>query len=400
MDNLFYILFAASLQNGYIGNLIDIVRNAGGERCLYEMSKEDMESRLMLTGKMAGYIIERKALFDYENTVRIMERESIEFIRYTDKRYPKRLGRIASRPYGLFVKGNLPKDNRPSVAIVGARDCSEYGRLMAEYFGDRLAKKGINIISGMAYGVDGISQMAALDAGGKSYGILGCGVDIVYPKCNRRLYERLTKEGGLLSEYLPGTEAQAKYFPPRNRIISGLSDIILVVEARAKSGTLITVDLAIEQNKEVMVIPGRITDPLSVGCLNLMKAGASPALSIEDVTERLGSMINMTKDDDSENAPADEINSCKDEKSEIKKKKEIIKKAFKAAPVSNNNEVKENLSDDEALIFKILDYYPKNIEEISGACKISITKALAAVTGLEIKGLAKAVSQGSFIKNS
>ena len=396
MENLFYELFAASIQDGYIGNLIDIVNAAGGEKRLYDMTEADLEDKLMLTPKMAEHIINRRNCFDYDKTIKIMADNSIDFVRYSDKKYPARLRRIQSRPYGLFIKGSLPGDEVPSVAIVGARNCSQYGRLMAEYFGDRLARHKVNVISGMAYGIDGISQMAAIDAGGSSYGILGCGVDIVYPASNRRLYERLVKNGGVISEYLPGTGALARNFPPRNRIISGLCDVLLVVEARAKSGTLITVDLAIEQNKEVMVVPGRITDPLSVGCLNLMKAGASPALCIEDVLEELNNppeKVSAKADDFSEGElKAEELE-------EIKRKKEIIKNAFKNKPEKTKKEGIP-LSEEEERVYRAMDYYPKNIEAIARESSLPVTRVLAAATSLELKGLINALSQSTFLKNS
>jgi DNA processing protein len=137
----------------------------------------------------------------------------------------------------------------------------------------------------MARGIDGIAQKAALDAGGKSYAVLGCGVDICYPEENRDLYERLQQQGGILSEYPPGMQPIAKLFPPRNRIISGLSDLVLVIEARKRSGTLITVDMALEQGREVYALPGRVSDALSDGCNRLIRQGAGPATCPEDILE-------------------------------------------------------------------------------------------------------------------
>lgn len=185
----------------------------------------------------------------------------------------------------IFYKGRLPEDTIPSVAVIGARECSEYGRYVAEELGRYLGTHRIQVISGMARGIDGISQQAALSAGGTSYGVLGCGVDICYPSQNRRLYEELGREGGLLSTYAPGIRAMPAYFPPRNRIVSGLSDALIVIEARQKSGTLITVDMALEQGRDVYVVPGRITDRLSDGCNRLLNQGAGVMLSPEQFLE-------------------------------------------------------------------------------------------------------------------
>ncbi len=209
------------------------------------------------------------------------------FVMRTDEAYPGRLRNIPDPPYALFVKGELPVQGRLSVAVVGARDCSEYGRYVAEGIGRAMGECGVQVISGMARGIDGISQNAVLEAGGRSFGVLGCGVDVCYPSSNRPLYEKLCEQGGVLSTHPPGTEPRPQHFPPRNRIVSGLADALIVVEAREKSGTLITVDMALEQGKEVYVVPGRVTDRLSDGCNRLIKQGAGVFLSPEDFLREL-----------------------------------------------------------------------------------------------------------------
>ena len=158
---------------------------------------------------------------------------------------------------------------------------------MAQWFAGELAAAGVQIISGMACGIDGIAQREALARGGKSFGILGCGTDICYPRENQDLYERLLEEGGIVSEHPEGTAPLARHFPTRNRIISALSDLVLVIEAREKSGTLITVDFALEQGKDVYALPGRINDPLSSGCNRLIHQGAGIALTPSDILEAL-----------------------------------------------------------------------------------------------------------------
>ena len=216
-----------------------------------------------------------------------LRNRGIRFVYCAEEAYPHRLKDIADYPFGLFYIGSLPREDRPTVSIIGARECSEYGRKTAELFGKTLGSKGVQIISGMARGIDGISQSAALNVGGNSYGIVGCGVDICYPKENAELYNKLKINGGILSEYLPGTEPKANLFPARNRIISALADILLVVEARMKSGTYITVCQALEQGREIYAVPGRITDGLSDGCNRLIRDGAGIATSPEDILETL-----------------------------------------------------------------------------------------------------------------
>lgn len=259
----------------------------------------------------------------------------IQFYSMEDGEYPRRLRVIPDAPYGLFVKGKLPEEEGLAVAIIGARDCSEYGRYVAKELGKKLGEQGIQIISGMARGVDGISQHAALEAGGKSFGVLGCGVDICYPTGNRKLYETLIAEGGVLSTYVPGTKPNARLFPPRNRIVSGLADVVIVVEARNKSGTLITVDMALEQGKDVYVVPGRITDRLSDGCNSLLRQGAGVMVSPEDFLEELAMKHPWHR-----------------------------KKKQKENPGTSILGIPEHLSGELREIYKALDLYPLSLEQI------------------------------------
>lgn len=213
--------------------------------------------------------------------------EQIKHYKIGAPEYPERLKNISGSPKELYVLGRLPEEDRLSVAVIGARDCSEYGKYVARELGAVLGGSRISVVSGMARGIDGISQEAALNAGGSSFAVLGCGVDVCYPEANRQLYERLKISGGILSEYPPGSPALACHFPPRNRIVSGLADVVVVIEARVKSGTLITVDMALEQGREVYVAPGRVTDRLSDGCNRLIKQGAGILLSPEEFLREL-----------------------------------------------------------------------------------------------------------------
>ena len=233
--------------------------------------------------KLKGFTEAWRPKQEYER----LAAENIGLVTLADSCYPERLRQIPDAPYGLFYRGILPGEE-PAVAVVGARDCSQYGSFVAKRLGELLGRNGITVVSGLARGVDGISQRAALEAGGRSWGVLGCGVDVCYPKQNRELYEKLPGQGCLLSSYPPGTQALARNFPPRNRIVSGLADAVVVVEAREKSGTLITVDMALDQGREVYAVPGRITDRLSDGCNRLIRQGASPLLNPEELVEALG----------------------------------------------------------------------------------------------------------------
>ena len=215
-------------------------------------------------------------------------RMGIRFLTPFEEEYPKRLQNIYDKPMGLYVKGRLPKEEMPSVAIIGARNCTSYGKQEAEYFGRALSLNGIQIVSGLASGIDGAGHWGAVRERRDTYAVLGCGINICYPKENYNLYERILETGGILPEFRLGEQPQPKNFPMRNRIISGLSDAVLVIEAREKSGSLITVDHALEQGKEIFAVPGRITDPLSSGCNRLLKSGANVATAPSDLIEYFG----------------------------------------------------------------------------------------------------------------
>lgn len=213
----------------------------------------------------------------------------IRHIKKGDPLYPARLLPYPGMPKELWVIGELP-DDRPTVAIVGARLCTHYGHVQATEFGRILSSKGVQIVSGMAIGIDSYAQEGALISSGKTYAVLGCGVDVCYPKSNRVLYRKIAQTGGIISELAPGTQPLRPYFPERNRIISALSDIVLVVEAREKSGSLITADCALEQGKTVYALPGRVGDALSGGCNYLIAQGAGIAYSPEAILDELGIM--------------------------------------------------------------------------------------------------------------
>jgi len=236
--------------------------------------------------------------FRLEEEYQKMISKGIRFITQYDKEYSDRLRDIDNPPYALYVLGSLPQNDVPSVAIIGARNCSEYGTFVANAFGESLSRAGINIISGMARGIDGISQRGALKADGKTYAVLGSGVDICYPESNYKLYEDIKKKGGIISTFPPGTEPIKKQFPERNRIVAGLADIILVIEAKAKSGTSITVDLGLKMGKDIYAVPGRLTDRLSDGCNRLIRDGAGIALSPEDIIREIGVMWNRYSEDE------------------------------------------------------------------------------------------------------
>ena len=210
----------------------------------------------------------------------------IKTITIDNENYPILLKQIYDPPKVLYVQGNVEILNNPSIAIVGCRDNTEYGKKAATYFSYNLAKQNINIISGLAKGIDSFAHIGALQAEGKTIAVVGNGLDTVYPKENEDLAKRIINQGGaIISEYSIGTKPEKEHFPARNRIISGLSKAIIVVEAKEKSGSLITVDFAIEQGKDVFAVPGNINSLNSVGTNKLIKDGAIPVSNYKEILE-------------------------------------------------------------------------------------------------------------------
>lgn len=203
-----------------------------------------------------------------------------------EHKYLQILGPIAECPKRLYLMGNLPTERRISVAIVGSRKPTAYGKEVTQQLAFELAKRGVVIISGLALGVDGIAHQAALEAGGTTIAVLGNGLPKIYPGNHKDLADRIVASGGaVLSEYEPGTPSMGFRFLERNRIVSGLADAIVITEAAARSGTLNTAAHALEQGKEIFVVPGNITSPLSAGCNALLKKGATPVTHSDDILE-------------------------------------------------------------------------------------------------------------------
>lgn len=275
--------------------------------------------------------------------------QKIEFVTPYDAGYPARLFKIYDYPMGIFYKGKLPDEVRPTVAVIGARNCTNYGRQMASYLSKELASCGVQIISGLASGIDGAGHQGALEGKGDTYGVLGSGINICYPKENYGLFEQMKERGGILTEFVPDEAPRPCNFPMRNRIISGLSDAILVIEAREKSGSLITANLGLDQGKEIFALPGRVTDPLSAGCNRLISEGAGVILSPDSVLE----YFNLQNG--------------------------------KILRVHEKN--KNGLAKKEKMVYSCLDLQPKNLEEIVSLSGLSVSECMGALLELELNGL-------------
>lgn len=265
--------------------LFALRKRFGSMQEAYEASEDEWKS--IFSEKQFLSVVKAKRSISPQDAIDKLSQKGIRYVPYFEEVFPTKLLHIPSPPFGIFVKGSLPDEGKPSAAMIGTRACSDYGKEVAAFFAQQLANYGVQIVSGMARGIDSISQANCLKAGGQTFAVLGCGVDVCYPGELRQLYTDISKQGGIISTYAPGAQPKAGCFPARNRIISALSDVVLVIEAGVKSGTLITVDMALEQGKEVAIIPGRITDKLSQGCLKLLKQGASMVIDTEELLELL-----------------------------------------------------------------------------------------------------------------
>lgn len=355
-ESLYRLSCISGIYRRKIKKLLDIYQSANK---LFELSNEEINKINILTEN------EKKAIIDNKNDKRIMERfcylkeQNIEFISCKNPCYPEKLKNIADAPWFLFKKGKL-NEKRPSVAIVGARNCSNYGKEMALYYARELAENGVTIISGLARGIDSYAHKGALESGGETIAVLGCGVNVCYPKENYQLYCDIANSGGIISEYQVDMQPRPMFFPERNRIISGLADIILVVEARIKSGSLITADCALEQGKDVFAIPGRVTDSLSSGCNQLISQGAAIANSPSEILNELGI--------------------------KYEKNKKLLKKS------NNLLERKENM------LYSCLDLQPKSLDEILSNIDLTYKEILMTLVDLEIKGLIKETSKNYYVR--
>ena len=334
-------------------------------RNAYYIEETQLKKFPFLTEKDGQEIRQAQKRKDPEKICEEMKKKGIRIIPYYSEKYPPKLLQLADFPFALFVKGKLPGKDTEKAAIIGARNCTAYGEKYAVEYGRKLAQAGVDVISGLARGIDGMGHRGALMEKGKTFAVRGCGVDICYPREHIGLYmDILEQGGGILSEFPPGTPPLAVNFPLRNRIISGLSDVILIMEARERSGSLITADLALEQGKEVYALPGPVDSPLSTGCNRLIQQGAGVLLSAENLLNEWGIMPD---------------NLCR--KTEIK-------------PDKN----KKTLESEDELVYSCVGLYPKNVEHLVLETGLEIRKLMRVLVSLELQGYIKEVSKNYYIR--
>lgn len=275
---------------------LSLIKNLGSKRkqillekyktpeAIYNLTEKELIEIQGIGKNLINNILDKKIRNEIDKHISYMKQQNIEIISIVDKEYPNNLKQIYDPPITLYIKGNKNILNNTSIAIIGCREASDYGKKVSNYFASNLAKKNINIVSGLAKGVDSYAHIGTLSTNGKTIAVVGNGLDTVYPEENRELCKKILNSGGaIISEYPLGTKPEKHNFPARNRIISGISKGVIVVEAKEKSGTLITVDFALEQGRDVYVIPGNINSLNSIGTNNLIKQGAKIATTFEEI---------------------------------------------------------------------------------------------------------------------
>jgi DNA processing protein len=308
--------------------------------------------------KVIERITQAREQVDLEKLWKKIEAQNIRILTWEDEAYPQRLKEIDQPPPVLYIRGEYLPDDLFAVAIVGTRRVTPYGRQITEELSAFLAANGITVISGLARGVDAIAHQTTLKSGGRTIGVLGSGVDKIYPPEHRALAERMIERGAIVSDYAPGTPPDASNFPPRNRIISGLSLAVVVVEAGETSGALITAEFAAEQGREVFAVPGSILAPQSKGTNKLIQNGALPLLSINDLMQAL------------------DLNRVGEHKA-----------ARKIIPTDET----------EARLMSVLGDEPLHVDEIRNQAGLPIEKVSATLALMELKGMVRQVGGMNYV---
>ena len=333
---------------------------------LLEMPAAELARRMELTEKASRAFEELRQGFDPEAVHERLSREGIGVLTPVDAGYPERLKETPDPPPALFVEGKIPEG--AAVALVGSRRASATGIEAARVLGRALGGRGVCVVSGLALGVDAAAHEGALEAGGPTVGVLGCGIDVVYPRSNGYLFGRVKKNGAIVSEYYLGEAPLAWRFPARNRIIAGLCDAVVVVEAPQKSGALITANHALECGRDVWAVPGPLAAPESRGSNRLLAEGANVLWEIQEFVDAYVSGVVET--------PATR------------------------GPVGDLLSVPDELPEAEAAVLAGVGFEPTGVDAVAGRCGIEMRPLLAALSLLELKGYVTRKPGGAFVRRA
>lgn len=357
-----YVLWLSHSLNNNNKKIYSILENTKSIQAVFDLPEYELRDVPGIKPKDIQNIINGQNLLDkwiYEN-----KKAGVRFVSIFDNEYPALLKEIYEPPVGIYVTGNLPDENDICVSIIGARRCSEYGAQTAYFLSKEAAAQGYTIVSGLARGIDSMSHNGAIAANGKTIAVLGFGHNICYPAENRGLMDKIRENGCIISEYPPDTKPVDYMFRQRNRIIAGLSKGIIVVEAARKSGTLSTVDFALDAGRTVMAVPSNITSKLGEGTNDLIKQGCPLISSVEDIVLELGKV----------------------EKEETYIKEEIA------------DDYSYNLSPEEMKVFSCIGKEAVGIEYIKTKAGITLQEVQSILTMLEIEGLITKLPGERYIK--
>ncbi|HOD51704.1 MAG TPA: DNA-processing protein DprA [Candidatus Hydrogenedentes bacterium] len=325
-----------------------------------------------------------------------MEEWGVTLITMENPRYPLRLAEIYDPPLLLFARGGLPVDQEPYVALVGTRRASPYGIRMAEKLAQELAVRGITVVSGMAMGIDAAAHRGALEAGGRTIAVLGCGVDIVYPPQNEELMRDIAARGAVISQFPMGTTPSKGHFPYRNRIISGMSLGTVVIEAPLTSGALITARQAAEQGREVFAVPGQAGMHNAEGPHALIREGAKLVERVEDILVELELPAECLRAERSEREEAVRVSGAP-EPATVKPQRSSTRNAEPSPePVPRREPAPLPMDGTEKAILEALSPEGSYVDEIATSCRLSVSEALSSLTMLELKGLVRQFSGKRF----
>lgn len=324
------------------------IQNYFGDLSIAWNATSEAFKEVGLPGRALNNFLKLRKQIDLDQLYDSILEKNITVLTLLDDDYPRLLREIDQSPPVLYVKGMLTPADEFSVAIVGTRRVSDYGQQIARDSSIYLAGHGLTIVSGLARGVDGLAHRHALETGGRTIAVLGSGVDVIYPPEHRKLAEAISENGAVISDYPLGTQPEGVNFPPRNRIISGLSLATIVIEAGERSGALITADFALDQGRDVFAVPGNVLSPASRGTNRLIQNGAYAMVSPQDVLD----VLNL---------------------SEI----ESMKTARQVLPTDTT----------EAKILQVMGFEPMHIDEICNDVNMAVEKVSAALTMMELKGL-------------
>jgi DNA processing protein len=326
--------------------------------------------------KTAEQIARTRDTFDAKAEIERADKFGVSIITSADERYPATLKGIYDPPPILYVKGTLCRQDALAIAIVGSRRCSFYGQEQAGRFAHLLSSAGFTVVSGMARGIDTAAHKGAMTAKGRTLAVQGCGLARIFPPENKQLFEEIAANGACISELAMEYEPRSENFPPRNRIIAGLSLGVIVIEATHVSGALISAKAALEYNREVMAVPGKIDSPLSKGSHQLIKEGAKLVDSVEDVMEALGYIGDQIRP---------HVSAAADTAAE-----KMETPLFDTARL--------NLGDDETTIHNCLSKEPMHIEELIATTNLAVGTVSASLISLRLKGLIKQLPGNMFVR--